>query len=272
MRRPSLVLLFLAGLVPCDARQAARPALVFLLAGQSNMGGHAKGSVPEAYREQPANLLFFEAGAYRKLAPRDYDSGAVLRNGDKGIGRFGPEISFGHEIAKTFPDRSVLLVKLGPGGASLAKVWTPEVRGQHYDKLLEEYRAATKDREAVPAAVLWAQGTADAMAEDSARAYAANLKLLVERLRKDLNAPDLPFLYSTFAPDEPIDEMTLRKRPFIKQIVTAYAETSRQVPGMTLVSKGGLTTLGGDDPHYDAPGQVEFGRRYAKAYLERAKK
>src|SRR5688500_10734801 len=187
VHRSGLVLCFLAGLAPSDARQD-QPALVFLLAGQSNMGGHAKGELPQAYREQPANLLFFETGAYRKLGPRDYDSGAVLRNGDKGVGRFGPEISFGHEMAKAFPDRTVLLVKLGPGGASLAKAWTPEVRGQHYDKLLEEYRAATKNRQAVPAAVIWSQGTADAMAEGFANAYAANLKLLVERLRKDLNA------------------------------------------------------------------------------------
>ena len=248
--------------------QAEEPALVFLLAGQSNMGGHAKGPAPEAYRGQPANVLFFEAGDFRTLGPRDYDSGAVLRKGDKGIGRFGPEVSFGHEIAKAFPRRTIILVKLGPGGTPLAGQWTPEVRGLHYDKLLEEYRAATKGRHVVPAAVIWAQGTADAMNEEAARAYGANLKLLVERLRKDLSAPDLPFLYSSYAPDEAIDEATLQKRPFLKQVVAGYAETARLVPGMARVSRTGLTTLGGDDPHYDAAGQIEFGRRYAAVCLE----
>lgn len=250
------------------AAQDEEPALLFVLAGQSNMGGHAKGPLPEAYREGPSNVLFFEAGEVRKLGPRDYDSGAVLRNGDKGVGRFGPEVSFGHEIAKAYPRRKILLVKLGPGGTPLAGKWTPEVRGLYYDKLLEEVRAATRGRAAVPAAVVWAQGTADAMREDAARAYGANLKLLVERLRKDLSAPDLPFLYSTYAPDEAIDEATLKKRPFIKEVVAAYAETARQVPGMIFVPKSGLSTLGGDDPHYDTAGQIEFGRRYASAYLE----
>jgi carbohydrate esterase-like sialic acid-specific acetylesterase len=248
--------------------QAEEPALVFLLAGQSNMGGHAKGPVPEAWRGQPSNLLFFEAGEFRKLGPRDYDSGAVLREGDKGIGRFGPEVSFGHEIAKAFPRRTILLVKLGPGGAPLAGRWTPDVRGQHYDRLLEEYRSATQGRRVVPAAVIWAQGTADAMKEEAAKAYGANLKLLVERLRKDLSAPDLPFLYSTYAPDEPIEGAMLQKRPFLRQVVAAYAETARQIPGMARVSRTGLTTLGGDDPHYDAAGQIEFGRRYAAVTLE----
>src|SRR5688500_11846866 len=166
VHRSGLVLCFLAGLAPSDARQD-QPALVFLLAGQSNMGGHAKGELPQAYREQPANLLFFETGAYRKLGPRDYDSGAVLRNGDKGVGRFGPEISFGHEMAKAYPRRKILLVKLGPGGTPLAGKWTPEVRGLYYDKLLEDVRAATRSRSATPAAVIWAQGTADAMREDA---------------------------------------------------------------------------------------------------------
>ena len=254
--------------------QAEEPALVFLLAGQSNMGGHARGPAPEPYRSPPANVLFFEAGDFRKLGPREYDSEAVLRNGDKGVGRFGPELSFGHEIAKAHPTRTILLVKLGPGGAPLAGQWTPEVRGRHYDKLLDEYRAATKGRSVTPAAVVWAQGTADAMKEEAAKAYGSNLKLLVERLRKDLSAPELPFFYSSYAPDETIDEATLRKRPYLKQVVAAYAETAAQVPGMIRVSRTGLTTLGGDDPHYDAAGQIEFGRRYAVAYAEwlRAKK
>jgi hypothetical protein len=248
--------------------QSEEPTLVFLLAGQSNMGGHAKGPVPEAYRDPPANVLFFEAGEFRKLGPRDYDSGAVLRRGDKGVGRFGPEVSFGHEIAKAFPTRKILLVKRGPGGTPLAGQWTPEVRGRHYDALLEDYRAATKGRNAVPAAVIWAQGTADAMKEEAAKAYGANLKLLVERLRKDLSAPELPFLYSTYSPDESIDDATLQKRPFLKQVVAGYAETAGQVPGMTRVSRTGLTTLGGDDPHFDAAGQIEFGRRFARAALD----
>jgi hypothetical protein len=251
--------------------QAEEPALVFLLAGQSNMGGHARGPAPEAYGGQPQNVLFFEAGDFRKLGPRDFDSGAVLQRGDKGVGRFGPEVSFGHEIAKAFPRRTILLVKHGPGGTALAGQWTPEVREQHYDKLLEGYRAATKGRQAVPAAVIWAQGTADSMKEEAAKAYGANLKLLVERLRKDLSAPDLPFIYSMYAPDEPIDEATLQKRPFLKQVVAAYAETARQVPGMVRISRTGLTTLGGDDPHYDAAGQIEFGRRFAAAALESLK-
>jgi lysophospholipase L1-like esterase len=244
--------------------QAEEPALVFLLAGQSNMGGHAKGPLPEAYQGQPANLLFFETGEFRKLGPREHNSGAVLQRGDKGVGRFGPEVSFGHEIAKAFPKRSILLVKLGPGGTALAGQWTPETRGQHYDKLLEEYRAATKGRQAVPAAVVWAQGTADAMKEEAAKAYGANLKLLVERLRKDLSAPELPFIYSWYAPDETISDATLQKRPFIREVTAGYTETARQVPGMTRISRAGLTTLE-DGVHFDCAGQIEFGRRFAEA-------
>ena len=31
------------------------------------------------------------------------------------------------------------------------------------------------------------------------------------------------------------------------------------------MSRAGLTTLGGDDPHYDTAGQIECGRRFAEA-------
>jgi len=264
-----VVLMSACGLV--GASQAAnQPALVFLLAGQSQIAGHAKGELPGEYRGQPSNLLFFETGEFRKLGPRDYDSGAVLRKGDKGIGRFGPEISFGHEIARAFPDRTIILVKqAGAGGLGHpSRGWNPQLTGQGVDQLLTAYRTATKDRSVELAAILWSQGSGDSSNEAMAKAYAANLRLLIDRLRKDLGAAELPFFYGQYPSEDAVPKEVLQGQPYYKLLTAAYAEVAGRLPAMVPVSRVGLSTLGEGDSHYDVAGALEFGRRYAAAYLK----
>lgn len=239
------------------AQDSKQPPLVFLLAGQSNMVGHGKAAeLPQEYAKAPANVHLFESGKLRPLSAR-------------ADGEFGPEISFGHELAKAMPDRVIIFVKHSTGGTSLDKDWNPSNRNRLYDKLLANYKEATKGQKHELVAVLWSQGGADAKDEASAKAYAARFKEFIESLRKDLDAPKLPFYFSGAKPDDPVTPGMKSRFPHIEHIRTAYVETAKTVPQTMMVSTVGLK-MGRDGIHYDTAGQIDFGKRYAEAYLKTA--
>jgi hypothetical protein len=243
------------------AEPTPKPDLVFLLAGQSNMAGHGQGAeLPEEYRKPPANVQIFEAGKLRPLAPRP------TKQNPAG-GSFGPELSFGHELSRAMPDRNIILVKHAVGGTSLDGHWNPNRRGRLYDQLLGDYRAAIQGRTVELGGVLWSQGGADAKAEASARAYAANLKELIETFRKDLEARDLPFYIGGARPEDPTSSAVKAKFPHMEVVRAAFVDAQRNVPHVRLVSTVDLT-MRSDGIHYDTAGQLEFGKRFARAWLE----
>jgi len=76
------------------AEPTPKPDLVFLLAGQSNMAGHGQGAeLPGEYLKIPANVRIYEAGKLRPVTPRQ------SKQTPDG-GSFGPELSFGFELAR----------------------------------------------------------------------------------------------------------------------------------------------------------------------------
>jgi hypothetical protein len=238
-----------------------RPVLVFLLAGQSNMAGHGQGAeLSDAYRKPPANVQLYEAGKLRPLALRQ------TKQNPSG-GSFGPELSFGHELSRAMPDRNIILVKHAVGGTTLDGDWNPKHRGRLYDQLLRDYRAATQGRTVEPAGVLWSQGGADAKAEASAQAYAANLKELIETFRNDLGVRDLPFYIGGARPEDPISNTLKTRFPHASVVRAAFVDAQRNVPHVQIVSTVDLT-MRSDGIHYDTAGQLEFGKRLARAWLE----
>jgi hypothetical protein len=59
-----------AASAPAPTSAAQDEAMVFLLAGQSNMVGRGRGTdLPAEHKTQPKNVLFYLDGALRELAP-----------------------------------------------------------------------------------------------------------------------------------------------------------------------------------------------------------
>ena len=97
---------------PAEA-QSKKPVKVFLLGGQSNMAGSGKSKDLQAPYNEPFKKVMIWNWKGRKwsaLSPNP----AV-----NGRGMFGPEVSFGHAIAKAFPDEDIRLVKYARGGTAL---------------------------------------------------------------------------------------------------------------------------------------------------------
>ncbi|MCH2161116.1 MAG: sialate O-acetylesterase [Phycisphaerales bacterium] len=127
--------------------------------------------------------------------------------GYQDLHHFGPEMELGWELGEHF-DEPVLLVKTCWGGKSLMNDFRPPSSGgtvgPYYLKMIEEYRAAIASiRTHFPqlggmkpelAGFVWFQGWNDMFTDGGLEAYADNLANLVKDLRRELDAPELPFV------------------------------------------------------------------------------
>jgi len=223
-----IALLFLA-IFPFSLSAKDRTVPVFILAGQSNMEGHGrisgsqKGTL-ETLSNDPAT-----ADRYRHLRRNgnwitrdDVWISWLDRKGKLGVGGWaakgaiGPELGFGWVVGD-FLETPVLLLKFGPGGTSLAGPWRPPGAGAHrngkprgenigtqYDNLISSVknRLAHLSREFPELAGYkprltgfgWHQGWNDGCSKADSLEYETNLAHFIRDIRRDLEAPELPFV------------------------------------------------------------------------------
>ncbi|MEZ5448853.1 MAG: sialate O-acetylesterase [Thiolinea sp.] len=219
---------------------------IFLLAGQSNMQGlGATYQLPYWQRRTPHNVEFYYKGSRRPLP---------LARG----GRFGPEVSFAHRLARAFPRDRIILIKVAAGGSPITE-WMP---GTHYYRtLLRQVQFSLGKQKNPPPidAILWMQGESDAGIPNRAHRYAGHLKQLITQLRRDLRSPHSQFLIGQVNP--------LPSRfPQINILRANQLRVHQQTPGTQLVSTQGLSKMP-DQLHYDTQGQIGLGERFAAAYF-----
>jgi lysophospholipase L1-like esterase len=238
---------------------------IYILAGQSNMAGAGRtAELPEPLRSCPPNVRLFEDGQPRALLWRE---------------KFGPEVGFSDELAAALPSEPTILLKLAQGGANLAYDWNPDgvsqspedtYRGPLYPRLLESLSllaAHLKQQAEEPrvAGMLWMQGERDAVFDFMAAAYEANLRRFIGRVRSDTGEPDLPFIIAQICP-RMID---LQAGRFVhahrRRVQVAQAAVARNDPHAAYVSTDDLPQS--DNLHFNTAGQIELGRRLARAYV-----
>lgn len=229
---------------------------VFILAGQSNMGGAAPGEeLPPLFREPPENVALYSAGRWAPLEARE---------------RFGPEMAFGHAMAEAWPDEEIGLVKFAAGGTSLM-AWHPEwtraraavtenaEAGPLYQTLVSTVDSALAERPGRVVAVLWMQGERDSRYEQAARQYRGNMERFIQHLRRDLGESDLPFIWGQVSPPE-------EGYPYRDLVRAAQLMVHLEVAHTAVVPTDDLPKYA-DGLHLDAQGLSELGRRFALAYL-----
>ena len=143
-----------------------------------------------------------------------YQTGAAgLKKGGLTIGfagyggkhHFGPELQFGHVVGDRFANQ-VLLVKTAWGGKSIYTDFRPPSSGGQtgpfYTQMLAELRQAlTRLKQDLPdydgggfelAGLVWFQGWNDMCTKPAVPEYEQNLANLIQDVRKELKAPNLP--------------------------------------------------------------------------------
>lgn len=220
---------------------------IIIMAGQSNMMGRGKTqNLPADYKTTPPNVHFFYQGRQHKLAEFAF---------------FGPEVAFAHDVARAFPHDRIILVKQAATGSSI-KQWQPG--GALYQGLLRQIGFAKDAHPAPVDAIVWMQGESDARSQaQEANQYGSRLWHLAERLRTDVAAPHSLLLVGQINPEHPAFLMTNAVRQQQQRI-------QQQLPNTLLIPTDDLGKLP-DRIHYDADGQIQLGKRFAQAYIKRAK-
>jgi hypothetical protein len=208
------------------------PVQVFILAGQSNMEGQAVADLsgPDYnggrgtlnwYLDDPATRLGFAHlvapnGAWTTRDDvwcRYQRKDAPLLFGPLSMGfsiygshHFGPELQFGHVVGDAL-DEPVLIIKTAWGGKSLYEDFRPPSAGgtvgPYYTLMIEQVRDALEslpdefpdynDRGYRLAGFVWYHGWNDGCdPQHAVPAYEANLVHLIQDVRQEFDAPQLP--------------------------------------------------------------------------------
>lgn len=216
---------------------------LYLLVGQSNMAGRAP---LDSLSKQidPRLWMLDKAGQWVPATdPVHFDKPDVVA--------VGPALSFAKEMLKETRGK-IGLIPCAVGGSPI-RVWEPDstyLNGLHpYDDAIRRARIGLQQGRLK--GILWHQGESDNNPAGMA-VYMDKLKILIDRLRKDLGQPDLPFVAGEIG--------TFKEAP-INAIID---ELPHKVLHTAVVSAAGLTDKG-DKTHFDTRSARELGRRYARA-------
>ncbi|MBB75060.1 MAG: hypothetical protein CMJ75_11170 [Planctomycetaceae bacterium] len=147
MRRATAILLTgLMGLCSCSAGASAGPLKVYILAGQSNMQGHAHTRTLEHIAMDPRTAPLLQAMCTEDGTPRVFDniwisslgSAAEVKQGKLTAGygaagrgpKIGPELTFGIYMQKLI-EQPILIIKTAWGGKSLHTDFRPPSAGPY---------------------------------------------------------------------------------------------------------------------------------------------
>jgi len=249
IKRFLLALLFMPLLT--NAQQPDKNIHIYILMGQSNMAG--RGKITEEYKSQQHDrviMLNKENEWVQAKHPLHFDK-------PKAAG-VGLGLTFGTSMAEAESGVTIGLVPCAVGGTSIRK-WVPGgydsvTVTRPYDDALLRIKEAMK--KGTIKGVLWHQGEGDSGAKSS-QTYVNKLAELIERVRKEVGNPKLPFVVGQLA--------TYRSN--YQYINNELPKLPVKVPYTTIVSSEGLWHKG-DGTHFDSPSLSEYGRRYADGMLQ----
>jgi len=174
------------GQSPAPSNSKPKPLKVFILAGQSNMEGHAHVRTLQHLAMKPETVAMYEAIQNADGTPKvheqvwiSYLSSSGVKQGQLTTGyganeeKIGPELTFGIYLQQSL-NEPILLIKTAWGGKSLHTDFRPPSAGPFpfRDEQLEQFRKEGKDVAKIQA--------------EKAEATGANYRLMLEHIRKVL--------------------------------------------------------------------------------------
>lgn len=218
---------------------------VYLLMGQSNMAGRGKLTDDNRILPKAGIMTFNKDNQWvEAVEPLHWDKPALA---GAGVGA-----SFAVEMQKVSGGREIGLVPCAVGGSYIIS-WVPG--GELYTNAIARCRAALAVGGTLKG-IIWHQGESDAF-PSTEPLYAGRLATLINTIRVELNAPDLPFvageLTTSTARDSSYDFDAISK--ITRDLMPTIANCG-------FVSSEGLT-MNSDGLHFDTPSVRTFGERYA---------
>ena len=225
---------------------------LYLLIGQSNMAG--RGRIKPEDLETNKNLFTLnkEGEWILARAPLHFDKPAMVGTG---LGK-----TFGLGMLEKQPSRQIGLIPCAVGGSPI-DAWQPgayykPTHSYPYDDAIRRAKAAMKNGKLK--GILWHQGESDCTPELAVE-YEQKLHSLVKRIRKELDAPSVPFVVGQMGQ---FDERPWNS--WKKQVDHAHRTLPKKIAATAFVSSDGLKHKG-DVVHFDSASYRELGRRYSAA-------
>lgn len=244
------VLATLSVLIQAQAQQPDPKFHLYLLIGQSNMAG--RGAVDAESQNSDSRVLMLKKDLTWKTAtdPLHFD---------KSVAGVGPGLAFGKRMAEATPQVRIGLIPCAVGGTSI-KVWVPgaddkATKTHPYDDMLKRIHEAQKA--GVLKGIIWHQGEAD---RGASKTYGQSLTSLIELLRKELNAPDVPFVAGELSSFNPANQASTEKFNAAVQALTTTVKNYGWVSATGLNHKG-------DNLHYNTESARILGKRYAEKMI-----
>lgn len=240
---------FLAGASGLALAAQPAPMKLFLLAGQSNMAGRG---VMDPEDQVPI------PGVFAQTKDLEWKPAVDPLHYDKPIAAVGLGRSFARTLLNFGPQQKIGLVPAAMGGSSLDE-WKPG--GTLFTQAVRRAKAAAPA--GVFCGILWHQGESDSGKEELARSYITRWVPMMTALRAELGAPELPVVVGQLGE---FLRTTPEGSPYSGLVNEQLALLPLRARHVAFASSAGLKDKG-DSVHFNTPGQHEFGRRYALAYL-----
>jgi chromosome partitioning protein len=251
------------------------PIDVYLLAGQSNMGGAGQADeVPADLQDpHPTARLYFAPldppGDARLDRPHVRQWAALAPGSGLADGGFGPELAFGHTLADRSAPRRLALIKADRDGSGLLADWQPHTHDDPStltNLMLRDAAVAIEQlledgHDPRFAGFVWYQGERETRADcPDPAAYRPALDTLLERIADELNdGQDFPKLFFRVHPHH----TDLPHYDAIRGQLMARADADPRAAWIDV-----------DDLHYpdqlhpDGPSLITAGQRAAEALLQ----
>lgn len=243
---------------PAVLPQGTERVDIYLLLGQSNMKGRGALPVEQSTDARIINLSMGDDQWY--LAAHALHKAGVpdLIDGSDNAG-VGPGLAFAQAMLAEDSATRIALVPCAQGG-SWINLWAKN--GRFYTPAVARANQALADfpeGSARIAGVLWLQGESDSL-ENRYAVYAAKLTDLVQRLRSDLNEPELPFVACTIGTFiKPKGEYL-----YVADINADLLALPESLPFTACVDARDLKDGHiGDYMHYNTESQAVIGARFA---------
>lgn len=274
---------------------AAKPALLFILDGQSNAAPHGNGdALANSWKQEVADTLINP----QKVRNTNENNGVAnpflqswiaanpyeMRALDFGIqdSGFGPELTFIKTLKPHFPNHILAVAQRSLGGTSIVAwdknhsnaAWNQAMNQAHgpnqlpkppqYPQLMElKQQAVTTLNQlggvssVTVAGLLWVQNEQDVGNTYGAQHYEENLRKLVRNVRADWAVPQMPFMF--------VNAHTHDGSVNAQRVDDAVEAVKNSEPKTAVINTKDLGTHEGT--HYNTSGTVELGIRFANAFM-----
>ena len=178
---------------------------VFVLMGQSNMNGSGRATqLQSPYNAKHERIRIWANGRWEYFVPSN---------------RFGPGVSFAHQLADFWPEDTIGIIKISCGATGISafeKNWSFEraerskdgKKGSLYKDLMNAVAGAKLISQPEFCGFVWKQASADGK-KGLAQEYYNNFSKLISDLSADLGVTNLPTFVPSYARDGELLEAVL---------------------------------------------------------------